>query len=40
MLAEGEGPATSAVGKKSGVVVQRRKYGIDEDEDDDDSDLL
>ena len=31
--------ATSGLGKK-GVIIQRRKYGIDEDDDDDDSDLL
>jgi hypothetical protein len=39
LLAESEGPAAGA-GKRSGVVVQRRNYGLDEEDDEDDSDLL
>lgn len=39
MLAQSEGGDSVLGAKKGGVVVQRRKYGFDEDEDDD-SDLL
>jgi hypothetical protein len=39
MLAESEAVDAGA-GRKGGVVVQRRKYGLDEDDDEDDSDLL
>jgi hypothetical protein len=39
LAAESEGPAAGA-GKRSGVVVQRRNYGLDEEDDEDDSDLL
>jgi DNA-binding TFAR19-related protein (PDSD5 family) len=37
MLEQGDGPVAT---KKSGVVMQRRKYGMDDDDDDDDSDLM
>lgn len=40
MLAQEEGAQATAGAKKSGVVVQRRNYGMDADDDDDDSDLL
>lgn len=40
MLAQSENGDSVLGTKKGGVVVQRRRYGIDEDEDDDDSDLL
>ena len=40
MLAQSEGGDAVLGTKKGGVLVQRRRYGLDEDDDDDDSDLL